>query len=569
MQGADTVDGGANTALLEALKLKGTLDAAQAERALRAHEREGTPLPQVLTHLGLVTEAEIAAALAEVLGIPLARPHDYPDQPLFAQAIAERFLREFRALPIREGYGGVHVAMADPTDGYVAKAIALRTGKEVHPCVAVPVELDAAMERLYGEAGASIASIVDELGQGEDTDADIERLRDLANDAPVVRLVDALIGKAVEAGASDIHIEPFESRLRVRFRIDGVLHEVDAPPLHFRAAIASRVKIMANLNIAERRLPQDGRVKLAVRGKAIDLRVSTVPAMYGESVVLRILDRASVVLDFGSLGFGGRSFDAFLDNVARPNGILLVTGPTGSGKTTTLYAALSRLNDAERKILTVEDPVEYQLEGVNQIQVKPQIGLTFANVLRSLLRQDPDVIMVGEVRDLETAQMAVQASLTGHLVLSTLHTNSAAASVTRLLDMGVEAFLLTSSVTGVLAQRLVRRLCPRCREAYDAREVFPAEHILVRNGPRGPVWIYRARGCSFCRDTGYAGRKVVFEFLPMSDSVRGLVMRRAEMNDIHRAAVQDGMATIYENGIAKVLRGDTSFEEVLRVTQEA
>jgi general secretion pathway protein E len=382
-----------------------------------------------------------------------------------------------------------------------------------------------------------------------------------------------IISHALEARASDIHIEPFENRLIVRYRVDGVMHEVESPPRRFSAAVISRIKIMASLDIAERRLPQDGRIKLRIQGKEIDLRVSTVPTMHGESVVMRILDKSGTALDFVTLGFDPKSLERFTEVLMQPHGILLVTGPTGSGKTTTLYTALDKLNNPDLKILTVEDPVEYQMEGINQIQVKPQIGLSFANALRSIVRQDPDVIMIGEIRDLETAQIAVQAALTGHMVLSTLHTNDAASTVNRLLDMGMDDYLLTSTVNGILAQRLVRTLCTHCREAHPALPEVVAELNLrkfqpVEADPFSPVVLYRPVGCSECGGTGYVGRVSIVELLAMSDTIRALVMRHVTAGEIRVQAIAEGMQTMYENGLCKALQGITTIEEVMRVTRE-
>jgi general secretion pathway protein E len=396
-----------------------------------------------------------------------------------------------------------------------------------------------------------------------DAEADVERLRDLASEAPVIRLVNRMIERAVEQRASDIHIEPFEGRLRVRYRVDGMLGETEAPAEKLAAAIVSRIKIMARLNIAERRLPQDGRIKVVVRGKEFDLRISTTPSLHGESVVMRILDRDGAVLDFKALGFRDDTLKSYLSALERPHGILLVTGPTGSGKTTTLYTSLIRLNSPERKILTVEDPVEYQLDGVLQIQVKPEIDLTFARALRSFLRQDPDILMIGEIRDLETAQIGVQAALTGHLVLSTLHTNDAAGAIARLMDMGVPDYLLTSTINGVAAQRLVRKLCPDCREASE-----PDAELLARldAGDNPPRVLYHAKGCDHCKGTGYAGRAALVEVLVMDDALRRLVLQRADAREIEKAAVEGGMRTLYQDGLLKAAAGVTSIEEVLRVT---
>jgi general secretion pathway protein E len=402
-------------------------------------------------------------------------------------------------------------------------------------------------------------------GANED---DIEHLKDLASEAPVIRLVNLMITRAVEGRASDIHTEPFENRLKIRYRIDGVLVEVESPPSRLSAAIISRIKIMAKLNIAERRLPQDGRIQLRVQGKEIDLRVSTTPTMHGESVVMRILDKANVVLDFGALGFSPDMLERFTKVLNMPHGIILVTGPTGSGKTTTLYTALQKINTPERKILTVEDPVEYQLEGVNQIQVKPQIDLTFANALRSIVRQDPDVIMIGEMRDLETAKIAVQSALTGHLVLSTVHTNDAAGGITRLLDMGVDDYLLTSTVNGILAQRLVRVLCPKCREPYRALPEMVRELQLNRCTDARDIQLYKPVGCDHCGGIGYKGRAAIMEFMVVTDRIRAQILKHSDAGDIEVSAREEGMYTMYEDGLRKVLNGMTTLEEVLRVTQE-
>jgi general secretion pathway protein E len=384
----------------------------------------------------------------------------------------------------------------------------------------------------------------------------------------VIRLVNLIIQRAVELRASDIHIEPFENRLKVRYRIDGVLEEGEAPPQNLTAAIISRVKIMARLNIAERRLPQDGRIMQRVQGRELDLRVSTMPTAHGESVVMRLLDRESVVLDFQHLGFSDELLQRFGQVLRQPHGILLVTGPTGSGKTTTLYTALSKLNTPGVKIITVEDPVEYQIEGINQVQAKPQIGLDFAGALRSIVRQDPDIIMIGEMRDLETARIAIQSALTGHLVLSTLHTNNAAGGVTRLLDMGVEDYLLTSTVNGILAQRLVRRLEPSHAERYEASPEEIDKFGLRRYQPSGTIHLYRPRA-SALSPTGYLGRTTIMEFLVMDDALRRAVMRHAGMGELEQLAREAGMRTMYEDGIAKALAGETTIEEVLRVTEDA
>jgi general secretion pathway protein E len=415
-----------------------------------------------------------------------------------------------------------------------------------------------------------MGAIVDNIeARPEEEDfGDVAHLKDLASEAPVIRLVNLILTKAVEQRASDIHIEPFENRLIVRYRIDGVLHEVESPPRRLSAAVISRVKIMANLDIAERRLPQDGRIKLRIQGKEIDLRVSTVPTMHGESVVMRILDKGGVPLEFASLGFDGVGLERFLKILDEPHGILLVTGPTGSGKTTTLYTALDRLNKSDVKIVTVEDPVEYQMPGINQIQVKPQIDLTFANALRSIVRQDPDIIMVGEIRDVDTLRIAMQSALTGHLVISTVHTNDAPSTVSRLLDMGAEDYLLTSTVNGILAQRLVRTLCPKCREPHKALPEVIDQMSLRRYVPQGDVTLYKPVGCPECAGTGYWGRICIIEVMVMTDNIRSLIMRHSTAGDLRGAAIMEGMETMFENGLRKALAGVTTIEEVLRVTRE-
>jgi general secretion pathway protein E len=547
----------------ELLIARGLLDAGGLERAQRVKQASDDRLHVLLSKLGLVTEREIAASLAELLKLPLASEADYPDLLPHADRVSANFLREARVLPLADTEDGLVVAMADPLDNYAVGAMQLFAGKPVQVRVGVPADIEAALERLFGSAGGEV---VQALGDMADLGAedDIQRLRDLASEAPVVRIVNRLITKASELRASDIHLEPSEQGLRARYRIDGVLRDMEPPPAQLRAAIISRLKIMARLNIAERRLPQDGRIRLAVRGKDIDLRVATLPTMHGEAVVLRVLDRSSVALDFVSLGFEPQALRAYREALNRPNGIILVTGPTGSGKTTTLYASLIELNTPDRKVLTVEDPIEYQLDGVNQVQIKPQIGLSFAHVLRSMLRHDPDVIMIGEIRDLETAQIAIQAALTGHLVLSTLHTNNAASTLTRLLDMGVEDYLLPSTLNGIVAQRLVRRLCDQCREPYA-----PLPELLAQLGLEGQsLQFWRPIGCAACSQTGYSGRVSINETLIMTDLIRRQILQHAESNELQRAAVAAGMRPMLQDGIAKVAAGVTSVEEVMRVTRE-
>ncbi len=542
---------------------RGLVAAETLARADLVQQESGERLDAVLTRLGFVSEQALAEAVAQATGLRLAGPSDFPAQPLASDALSPRFLREAKVAPLAIREDRVEAAFVDPFDIRTIEALAYALQRPVMPLVARAGDVEAALDRLYGAA----AQAAGPDGDDEADEADLERLKDLASDAPVVRAVNSLISRAAELRASDIHVEPVEDGLVVRFRVDGALQVQERLPAQVKAAFVSRIKVLANLNIAERRLPQDGRMRLAVRGHEIDLRVATSPTIHGESVVLRLLDRSNLSLDFISLGFDDLILPSFQEVLGRPHGIVLVTGPTGSGKTTTLYAALASLNAPTRKILTVEDPIEYRLAGINQTQVNPQIGLTFAAALRSFLRQDPDVMMVGEIRDLETAQVAVQASLTGHTILSTLHTNSAAAAVTRLLDMGLEPFLLTSTLNAVLAQRLVRRLCPACREPYAAtgRDLMAAG---LRPAADEEVRLWRPVGCAACGHSGFKGRVAILELLPVGDETARLVLGRAEAREIEREAVGRGMRTMLQDGVAKARVGLTTIDEVLRVTRE-
>jgi general secretion pathway protein E len=540
----------------------GQCDARTVERGRRVAQESGQRLDAVLLQLGLVSERGLAEALAAMCGLRLARPEDYPQvEPLLADQLPERFLRDARALPIALADDGLLVAVADPLDPFVPAAVAAAVNRRVSLAVAVPIELDAAFQRLYKQAAPEDEPATS--ADGAPAEEDTERLKDLASEAPVIRLVNQIIARAVETRASDIHIEPFEDRLRVRYRYDGVLHEAEPPPPGLAAAITSRIKIMSRLDIAERRLPQDGRIKLPVRGQEIDFRVSTIPSMHGETIALRILDRTAVAFDYAKLGLAPAVVKRVSDALDLPNGIVLVTGPTGSGKTTTLYTGLLSLNSVTRKIVTIEDPIEYHLPGINQIQVRPQIGLNFANLLRSILRQDPDVIMVGEIRDGETAQIAIQAALTGHLVLSTLHTNSAAATVTRMRDMGAEDYLLAAVLRGVLAQRLVRRLCAACRREEPAPPELARRFDLERR-LAGPPTVWNAVGCAACRHTGFRGRQAIGEFLPIDPETERMIFTRADAAEIERVATQAGMVTMFEAGIQAALDGVTTIAEVMR-----
>ncbi|MBK1647498.1 type II secretion system ATPase GspE [Rhabdochromatium marinum] len=555
------------------LQQQGKLPAGDLARARKLADDSADPLRGMLVRLGLVSDRDMAAAYSEVLGLERAVAEDYPEDPILEGQLSLRFMKDSRVLPLREQGGELEIAVADPVDHFIAQAVAMATGRAVQLRVGLPTEIEAAIERLYEQPSDEAAEADLDAELGNFSEEDIEHLRDLASEAPVIRLVNQILQRAVESRASDVHIEPFADQLKVRYRIDGILKESESPPVRSTAAVISRIKIMAKLNIAERRLPQDGRIPLRIQGREMDLRVSTVPTMFGESVVMRLLDKESVSFDFDALGFDGPPRERLIKVLEQPFGILLVTGPTGSGKSTTLYTALSRLNTEDRKIITVEDPVEYQVAGINQIPVKASIGMTFAGALRAIVRQDPDIIMVGEMRDLETARIAVQSALTGHVVLSTLHTNDAPSGVTRLLDMGVEEYLLTSTINGILAQRLVRRLCPECREPYEARPELAArfqrpEAPQVAPEEGQPLRLYRPGGCKACNGSGYRGRLVIAEVLVMTDRVRKAVLSHETATEIGRIAREEGMMTMYQDGLRKALDGRTTIEEVLRVAEE-
>jgi general secretion pathway protein E len=556
--------------LLTTLQERNKLSASELKKVKQVKKTSvAESLPLLLVKLGLCSELDVADAFVESGHFEKVTSDQYPLEMQLPETVSLRFLKNCHVIGLSHTDNDITVAMMDPEDQSNIDALRLATGKSVIPKVGLLSEIDAALDVQYGEDRSKMDKLLDDLAIDDLGEEDLEHLKDLASEAPVIKMVNLIMQRAIETKASDIHIEPFEQTLKVRLRVDGVLQEIDAPNVKSTAAVISRIKIMAKLNIAERRLPQDGRIKVQMLGKELDLRVSSIPTMYGESVVIRLLDKENTVLDFAGLGFAGRHLQQFIDVLSLPHGIILITGPTGSGKSTTMYAALKQLNTPERKIITVEDPVEYQMEGVNQIQAKPQIGLTFASALRSIVRQDPDVIMIGEMRDLETARIAVQSALTGHLVLSTLHTNDAAGGVTRLLDMGLEEYLLTSTVNGILAQRLVRKLCPVCKVGAIADPEIVKELRLQRFAPEGDIILYKPVGCSACAGMGYRGRLAIIEFLPMTDPVRKLIMAHEEAGAIQKLAVAEGMQTLYENGLVKVIQGITTLEEVMRVTTEA
>ena len=532
---------------------------------------ENLSIEGLLVTSGLMTEEGLNSFIERFYGVPIATLKDFPQEPLLINNLSIQFMKEAKLIPSLLTDNELRVIMANPFDFYTLDAIRLATGHEIRVLYGREEGILFAIEQYYGSGSTSMEKIIEDIEsgstyQGEDEES-IDHLRDMASEGPVIRLVNLIITRAIETRASDIHFEPFEDLFRVRYRIDGVLHDVESMPKKLQAAMISRVKIMAKLNIAERRLPQDGRIMLRVKGKEIDFRVSTVPTIHGESIVLRILDKGSIVLDVEKLGFPEDTLRGFRDLVERPHGIILVTGPTGSGKTTTLYCALEKINSPEKKIITVEDPVEYQLRGINQIQVKPAIGLTFANALRSIVRQDPDVILIGEIRDAETAEIAIQSALTGHLVLSTLHTNDAPSAITRLIDMGMEDYLLSSTIIGILAQRLVRVACPHCRVPYTPDPAILREMRLDRGDLSG-FQISEVKGCENCGQTGYWGRQGIFEFFKITEEIQGLILGKKDSNIIKESARKQGMRTLREDGWLKVKQGVTTISEVLRVTQE-
>jgi general secretion pathway protein E len=546
------------------LLAKQALSTADLKRAAQVCDETAQPLGPLLLKLGMLSDDDLVAAYAAVLGCDMTAAADYPREPVVHDALREDFLREAHIVPLKLTDDLLEVATADPENAFALSALRMALGRPVAIKLAALNEVERQCDLLYGKASRNADDQQPEEMAPHEVD-DVARLRDLAVDAPIVSLVNRLIEKAIESRSSDIHVEPFENRLRIRYRVDGMLRDAESAPLRSAPAIVSRIKLMANMNIAERRLPQDGRIQFRFRGKTIDLRVSSLPTIFGESVVLRVLDRDSVKLDLAVLGFPDRMAEQLRQLLAVPNGIVLVTGPTGSGKTTTLYAALRHLNTADCKILTVEDPVEYLLDGVNQIPARPEIGLDFATVLRSMVRQDPDVIMVGEMRDLETSRIAVRSALTGHLVLSTLHTNDAGSSVTRLVDMGIEPFLVTSTVCGILAQRLVRCLCAGCRAPIAAPSDVLADRLASHGLRFDECTFYRPSGCEACNGTGFRGRVVIGELLVMSGAVRHAVLSRADGASLQRSAIEAGMEPMALDGLRKAAAGTTTIEEVGRV----
>jgi general secretion pathway protein E len=547
------------------------LSAEEMDRVLKLQHEQPAPFTRLIVELGFLSEDDLLPVLRDHFDMPVASLRDIPAAALpleFAPGTVE-FFKHGRMAPVKVDGRELLVAITDPLDVSRLHALELATGLKVRPLLAKEKEISARIEALFGNgnAGEAAAAPAREL-EGIIDEEDVSHLRDMASEVPVIRMVNQMLVRALESRASDVHIEPFENQLKVRYRIDGILHETEPPPRQLRAAVISRLKILAQLNIAERRLPQDGRIKIRLAGKDVDLRIATVPTLYGESVVIRLLERGQIFTELEALGFPAGILEQFNAMILKPHGMILVTGPTGSGKTTTLYGALQKINDPGKKIITIEDPVEYQLSGVNQIQVKPQIGLSFANGLRSIVRQDPDVIMVGEIRDPETAEIAVQAALTGHLVFSTLHTNDAAGAISRLLEMGVQDYLLSSSLLGVLAQRLVRRLCSHCRRQVPFVGSAANEPELTFENGQAPETVWEGVGCESCSGTGYHGRVGIFELLPVTSEICKVIIARADAGTIRKLAVQHGMRLLRDNGWEKARQGITTLAEVLRVTRE-
>jgi type IV pilus assembly protein PilB len=562
----------------EILIENGVITAAQLEEALEKQRASQEFLGRTLVSMGYASEQDIVNALGIQQGMEQINLAQISIDSEVLNLVTPDIAQFYNIIPIRKSDGVLTIAMADPLAINTIDDLKVILGCEIEGAVSSQSEIAAAIEKYYGYQEQSAAALIDELfadvekvideniGKGTREEiADASNLISLAHEGPVIKLINLVILQAIQSRASDLHFEPFEEDYQVRQRVDGVLYNIATPPKHLALAVSSRLKVMANLDIAERRLPQDGRIQLTLGGKDIDLRISFLPTMFGESIVIRILDRSAVMISLDGLGLEKEQHDIIKDLIQRPNGIILVTGPTGSGKTTTLYACLNELNDPQWKIITTEDPVEYQVNGIVQVNINEKVGLTFAKCLRSILRQDPDICMVGEIRDLETAALAVEASLTGHLVFSTLHTNDAPSTITRMIDMDVEPFLLTSTIEAIIAQRLVRKLCLFCREEYDPSDEELAAINLTREDIKGKK-IYRARGCKECFHVGYKGRTGIYELMTLNDELRDLILKRCSTGEIRDAAIKAGMRTLREAGILKILAGITSIEEVLGET---
>ncbi len=544
----------------ESLVEAGLLTQAQLEQAQEEARKTGEALKKTVVRLGFVSEEDLVHFMGSALSIPFVNLSTTLIKPELLKLVPEGLARKHHLIPIFKIGTTLTIAMADPLDVRVLDELRVQCRCDLKPAIATEEAIQHAIEQYYGTQGS-----IDEIVKAIEAKGLPAKERDIAEELPVVKLVNLLVMQAIRDGASDIHIEPDRNILRMRLRVDGILHEVPSPPKSLQSAVISRIKILSNLDIAERRIPQDGRFQIKIEDREVDIRVSIIPTIYGEKVVLRLLDTKNILLRLEELGLAEELLKSYQQLIRRPYGIILVTGPTGSGKTTTLYASLGRINSGEKNIVTIEDPVEYHMELVQQMQVNPKIGVTFASGLRSILRQDPDIIMVGEIRDTETAEVAIQAALTGHLVLATLHTNDAPSAVTRLIDMQVEPFLISSSLVTVIAQRLVRKVCDSCRESYE-----PTKEMLEKLGMtsnKQPTF-YRAKGCKRCLETGYKGRVAIFELLVPDEEIRNLIVAKASSEKIRKSAQTQGMKGLREDGLQKVALGVTTVEEVLRVTQE-
>ena len=561
--------------LLSLIKNQGLIDDLQYEEVTAELKRSGTPVFQLLQDFGIMKANDILHVMAGNLGTEVVSLRDHELSPDLLKMIPVNVARMYHCVPVALNRGMLQVALADPLDPAHADEVGFACKRDVQVVVADPAEIEKALDRCYGqEEAGDISQILKELGSDKEMERavieasaldDAKQAESLANQAPIVKFVDLVLFQAIQDRASDIHFEPFEDEFRIRYRVDGALYEMAPPPKYLALSVISRIKVMSNLNISERRLPQDGRISYNVANRTVDLRVSTLPTQFGESVVLRVLDRASVNLDLDTLGFPKYLHDYVAEVILRPNGIMLVTGPTGSGKTTTLYSCMRRVNTIDSKLLTAEDPVEYDIEGIMQVAINEPVGMTFGKALRAFLRQDPDIIMVGEMRDLETAQISIQASLTGHLVLSTLHTNDATGAITRMIDMGVEPFLISSTLMAVLAQRLVRTICQNCRTPFEPTE----EQLSLLNlsaHDLGDKAFHYGRGCATCNDTGYKGRKGIFELLIISEALRLLINERAPTIVLRQKAIELGMVPLREDGLRSIFEGDTTIEEVVKYT---
>jgi type IV pilus assembly protein PilB len=564
----------ASSPLLDLIRDQGLLDDLQLEEVIEEHTRSGKPYSQILQDFGFLDMDTQLQMIATHLGTEVVDLSSRDLTPEVLSSVPADAARMYKCLPVAVYDSTVQLALSDPLNPSIIDELAYVIRKEIVPVVADPAEIERAVSRYYGDSQSSVADILKELGQDNEIAKEAAEaaatgstadLQTLANETPIIRFVNLVLFQAVQDRASDIHFEPFEDEFKIRYRVDGALYEMSPPPKHLALPVISRLKVMSNLDISERRMPQDGRISMQIAGRNIDLRVSTLPTQFGESVVLRVLDRAAVNLDIKTLGFPKAIHDYVLEAIQQPNGIFVVTGPTGSGKTTTLYSCLRSINSIDAKLLTVEDPVEYDIEGIMQVAVNESVGMTFSKALRAFLRQDPDIIMLGEMRDLETSQIAIQASLTGHLVLSTLHTNDAPGAVTRLIDMGVEPFLISSTLMAVLAQRLVRTVCKKCRTPFEPTET---QLSMLNLSPHdvGDKVFYYGRGCAACNDTGYRGRRGIFELLVASEPIRLLINERAPTVVVRQKAVELGMVTLRDDGLRGIFDGDTTIEEVVKYT---